>query len=117
MRKLFLRLSVRAFALSALCAPALAAGAAIDPDPRAPSLSELLQREDDARTRRAPVSVPQTQPYAEIAAPVLPSQSVIPAPAGASSAAKVVRQVYPSPYAQRAVTVLVPGARPAPPAR
>ena len=117
MRHFSLRWPLRAFALSALCAPAFAAGAAIDPDPRAPSLSELLQREDDARTRRAPASVPQTQPYAEIAAPVLPSQSVIPALAGTSSAAKVVRQVYPSPYDQRAVTVLVPGARLAPPAR
>jgi hypothetical protein len=86
-----------------------AAGNAIDPDLRSPSLSDLLQREDDARARAAA--------KAEAAVPVVQDQA---APAAAAKPAKAVsgpvRQVYPSPYSAGAVTVLVPGGKlPAPP--
>ncbi|MCA0405206.1 MAG: hypothetical protein LCH39_03535 [Proteobacteria bacterium] len=114
MRRFFLHRPVRTVALAALLAPVLSASAlaagssAIDPDPRAPSLSELLQREEEARSRKA-----VAEPAPDVSAPVaLPSgPALVPAPANANAGPKSVRQVYPSPYDQRAVTVLVPGGR------
>lgn len=83
---------------------ALAANSAIDPDPRSPSLGELLAREDAAREKAAPRPV-APPPVVVPAAPVAPPASV-PGKTG-------VRQVYPQP----AVTVLVPGGRVAPAGR
>lgn len=90
--------------------PCLAAGSSIDPDPRSLSLSDLLQREDDARARAAAKAVPVV-PEAEMA----PKPEALAKPTPSRPGA--VRQVYPSPYAAGAVTVLVPGGRLPAPAR
>lgn len=108
-----MRCSVLRFSLCAglvlpvVSGAAFAAGSSIDPDPRAPSLSELLQREEDAKARRAANRIEEVIPPAPSVTPVVPqAKATIPAPPNAS---KSVRQIYPSPYGQSAVTVLVPG--------
>lgn len=84
-----------------------AANSAIDPDPRSPSLGELLAREDAARAKAAPrpavepVAAPLAAPSAE------PADGAKLSPSRLAPAKTGVRQVYPQP----AVTVLVPGAR------
>lgn len=108
-----MRCSLLSFSLSVCLAlpvvsgTASAAGGSIDPDPRAPSLSELLQREEDAKARLAANRIEEVIPPAPSTMPVVPqAKAPIPAP---TTASKTVRQIYPSPYGQSAVTVLVPG--------
>lgn len=62
MRMLRLPLAGGLFGLLVL-QPAFAAGFAIDPDPRSPTLGEILDREEQARLPVAPVRPVRTQPY------------------------------------------------------
>lgn len=43
--------------------PALAASFAIDPDPRSPTLGEIVDREERARLPAPPIRPVRTQPY------------------------------------------------------
>lgn len=98
--RLFLRYlaPVGALVLGLGALPAFSANGSIDPDPRSPSLGELLAREESARAKveRAP------QPAASPA-----SAPVVSAPAAPRGS---VRQVHPA-FNQPAVTVLVPGSK------
>lgn len=62
MRPLRLPLAGGLFGLLVL-QPAFAAGFAIDPDPRSPTLGEILDSEERARLPAAPVRPVRTQPY------------------------------------------------------
>ncbi|MCZ8184610.1 MAG: hypothetical protein O9322_16685 [Beijerinckiaceae bacterium] len=62
MRLLRLSLAGGLFGLLAL-QPAFSAGFAIDPDPRSPTLGEILDSEERARLPTAPVRPVRTQPY------------------------------------------------------
>jgi hypothetical protein len=80
---------------------ALAANSPIDPDPRSPSLGDMLAREEAARVRIE--RVVETAPLKE----ATPASAPAPAPVVRQGS---VRQVHPV-YAQPAVTVLVPGGK------
>lgn len=103
-----MRMSFRLFAPVGLLvmglgvSPAHAANSPIDPDPRAPSLGELLAREEAARTR--------VERVVEPAAPLAPVDAVAKTAPDPVAPRGAVRQVHPA-FTQPAVTVLVPGGK------
>lgn len=103
-----MRMSFRLFAPVGLLVMALgvpsvhSANSPIDPDPRAPSLGELLAREEAARAK--------VERVAEPAAPMTPVEAVAKAAPAPMAPRGSVRQVHPA-FIQPAVTVLVPGGK------
>jgi hypothetical protein len=109
MRAFFHRLApVGVMMLGLGASSAFSASSAIDPDPRAPTLGELLAREEAARVKVERVVEPAAVAQVPVAASGRTSAGEM--PVGREAVRTGVRQVHPA-FSQPAVTVLVPGGK------